>query len=135
MVKREITIWDILFWIAMSVLIIYIIAKLLGIIHSPEWLNLLPIITLAFAIGAFYQRLLVFMDRINTRTSYFKKSIDDISDHIGNLSSNIGNLSSNISNLSDEIPKISSKLVEHDERLYSIEKQHIPSKSLTKKRT
>jgi len=66
MAKKDI--WDILFWIGMLVLIAYIIAKLFGIINTPEWLNLLPLITLAFVIGAFYQKVAGFMERILNRT-------------------------------------------------------------------
>ena len=41
---------DILFWLGMAVLITWIIAKLFGIINTPEWINLIPLITLAFLI-------------------------------------------------------------------------------------
>ncbi len=96
MTKREIDIWDVLFWLGMAVLIAYIIAKLVGLINTPEWItNLLPLMTLAFVIGVFYQKVLGFMNKMYTRTDYLKNSIDIITN----------------------------KLNEHDKKLFAVEKQ------------
>mgnify|MGYP001588452586 CR=1 FL=1 len=73
---RKVTIWDIIFWFAMIVLITYIIAKLIGIINTPEWVSLIPLISLVFIIGAFYQRVLGFMHITNQRTAYLKNNMD-----------------------------------------------------------
>ncbi len=80
MVKKDI--WDVIFWIGMIILILYIIGKLTGLIHSPEWLNLLPIISLAFVIGAFYHKVTSFMNTMNKRTNYLKNSVDNIQDKL-----------------------------------------------------
>ena len=58
----KITIWDILFWIAMLILIGYILGKLLGLINTPEWVDLIPLITIVFLIGIFYQKVVAFID-------------------------------------------------------------------------
>ncbi len=73
-------IWDILFWIGMLLLTAYIIAKLTGIIQTPEWINLIPVITIAFTIGVFYQKMSAFMQTMHNRTDYLKKNIDKISE-------------------------------------------------------
>ncbi len=105
MAKRDM--WDVIIWICMIILILYVIAKLTGLINTPEWLNLLPIITLIFLGGAFYQKIIVFMDRIDRRTDYFKRNIDNL------------------------IEKIS----EHDKRLFTLDKQQeIFTKLLIKKK-
>ena len=78
--KKDIS--DILFWIAMLILIGYIIAKLTGIINTPEWVNLIPMITIAFMIGIFYQKVMGFMEVIYNRTNYLKKNTDDIKEKI-----------------------------------------------------
>jgi|SRR3989338_3761151 len=115
MTKREIDIWDVLFWLGMAVLIAYIIAKLVGLINTPEWItNLLPLMTLAFVIGVFYQKVLGFMNKMYTRTDYLKKNLDDVS---------------------SQMNSISSKLLEHDKKLFAVEKQQeILSKLQTIKR-
>jgi len=73
MAKKDI--WDIIIWVALIILIGYILAKILGIINTPEWLNLLPLITIVFLVGAFYQKVLHFMDVMYHRTDYFKKHL------------------------------------------------------------
>lgn len=87
--KREINILDIIFWLAMLVLIIYIILKLFGIINTPEWVNLLPIISLAFAIGAFYQRMNESLNKVVKRTDYLKKSIEQVSKELNENQLNV----------------------------------------------
>lgn len=95
MSKREINVWDILFWLGMIILILYILAKIFGIINTPEWINLIPLITLAFIISAFYQRVIGFMDKMYIRTDYLKNRTD----------------------------QVSNKINEHDKRLFAIEKR------------
>jgi len=76
MAKKDV--WDILFWTAMIILILYIIGKLTGVINTPEWVDLIPLITLVFLIGAFYQKVSNFMEVMYKRTDYLKKEIDEI---------------------------------------------------------
>ena len=71
-------IWDVIIWLSLIILILYIIAKLIGLINTPEWLSLVPIITLVFFAGAFYQKVIYALERIYHRTDYLKKNIDDI---------------------------------------------------------
>ena len=80
MAKREIDIWDILFWIGMLVLTAYVIAKLFGWINTPEWVDLIPLITIIFIVGIFYQKVMVFMGIMYNRIDYMKKSVDKLSD-------------------------------------------------------
>ena len=95
MKKREIEIWDVIIWICIIILILYVIAKLTGLINTPEWINLIPIITLIFFAGAFYQKIIGFIDRIYNRTDYLKININKLID----------------------------KNIETDKRLFAIEKQ------------
>ena len=81
---KKVTIWDIIFWTAMAVLILYIIAKLTGLINTPEWVNLIPLISLVFIIGAFYQRVISFMTVMNHRTAYLKNNLDKVSSKLDN---------------------------------------------------
>lgn len=52
---RKFDIWDVIIWISLIVLVGYIIAKLTGIINTPDRINLIPLITLTFFAGAFCQ--------------------------------------------------------------------------------
>ena len=80
--KKRVSVWDILFWIAMIILIVFIIGKLTGLIHSPDWVDLIPLITFVFLIGAFYQKVSNFMEVMYKRTDYLKKEIDNIKNKI-----------------------------------------------------
>jgi len=75
---RRITIADILFWLAMIILLGYIVGKLTGLINTPEWVDLIPIITITFMIGAFYQKVMGFMEIMYKRTDYLKNNLDEI---------------------------------------------------------
>jgi len=78
---RKTIFWDILFWMAMIILILYIIGKLTGIINTPEWVDLIPLITLVFIMGAFYQKVRSFMEVMDNRTNYLKNKLENISNN------------------------------------------------------
>ncbi len=82
---RKITLADILFWLAMLVLIGYIIGKITGIINTPEWVDLIPIITITFMIGAFYQKVMGFMEIMYKRTDYLKNNLEDVKQKLSGL--------------------------------------------------
>ena len=82
---RKITLEDILFWLAMLILIGYIIGKLTGIINTPEWVDLIPIITITFIIGAFYQKVTSFMEIMYKRTDYLKNNLEDVKQNLSKL--------------------------------------------------
>lgn len=102
---RRTDILDILFWFFMLVLIGYIIAKLFGLINTPDWVNLLPLISVVFLIGISYQRIMGFMDRMLIRTDYLKNNLDSVKGD------------------TNEIKNI---LTEHDKRIFILE--HLKSK-------
>ncbi len=82
---RKITLADILFWLAMLILIGYIMGKLTGIINTPEWVDLIPIITITFMIGAFYQKVMGFMEIMYKRTDYLKNNLEDVKQKLSGL--------------------------------------------------
>ena len=84
---RKITLADILFWLAMLILIGYIIGKLTGIINTPEWVDLIPVITITFMIGAFYQKVMGFMEVMYKRTDYLKNNLEDVKQKLSGLES------------------------------------------------
>jgi len=79
------SILDILFWIAMLVLIGYIIAKLTGFINTPEWVDLIPLVTITFLIGIFYQKVIGFINVTNSRTLYLKNKLEEHNKRLANL--------------------------------------------------
>ena len=87
MYKRyKFNIWDVIIWISLIVLVLYIIGKLTGIINTPEWINLIPVITMVFFAGAFYQKVLAFIEKTSIRTNYLKNSLDKTNEKITGIS-------------------------------------------------
>jgi uncharacterized membrane protein YhdT len=86
---RKIEISDIIIWISIIVLIAYLIGKLTGLINTPEWVTLIPVITLIFFVGAFYQKLVSFMEAMYLKTDYLKKNQDAFATKIGQISNTL----------------------------------------------
>lgn len=70
--------WDVLFWILMAILVGYIILKIVGLINTPEWVDLIPMVTIVFLIGVFYQKVMGFMDIMYRRTDFLKTSLNEV---------------------------------------------------------
>lgn len=79
---RRFDIWDALFWFFMLVLVGYIIAKLLGLINTSDWVNLLPLISVVFLVGISYQKIINFMDKMFVRTDYLKNNLDKVNERL-----------------------------------------------------
>ncbi|MDO8508642.1 MAG: hypothetical protein Q7S27_03070 [Nanoarchaeota archaeon] len=80
--RYKFDIWDVIIWISLIVLILYILGKLTGLINTPEWVNLIPIITMVFFAGAFYQKVIAFMEKMNYRTDFLKTNLESINNKI-----------------------------------------------------
>lgn len=50
--KRNISIWEIIAWVGLAILVVWIILKLFGIIQSPLIFEMTPIITLCLILGS-----------------------------------------------------------------------------------
>jgi len=48
-------VYDIIFWVSMLVIVVWIILKMIGVINSPVWMQMIPYMSIVFAAGAFYQ--------------------------------------------------------------------------------
>ena len=49
---------DIVFWTSMAVLVLWALAKSFGLIHTPVIIEMIPLFTIAFAAGAFWNKFL-----------------------------------------------------------------------------
>jgi len=49
------SIWDVLEWLALAGIILWAIAKAIGLINTPLIIEMAPIILMAFAAGKFFQ--------------------------------------------------------------------------------
>ena len=81
----------------MFILIGYVVAKLTGWINTPEWVDLLPFITIIFLTGISYQKILGSIDsldkKINRRTDYLKDKIDNVGNSLSKIEHKLDDLS------------------------------------------
>jgi len=53
---RKSSLADIIFWLSIGTLFLWALAKSLGLINTPVWIELLPLFSLSFAAGAFWSK-------------------------------------------------------------------------------
>lgn len=58
-------IYDWIFWISIAVIVVWMILKAAGIIHSPAWQELLPYLGYAAAIAAFFLKAGAFSQKVD----------------------------------------------------------------------
>ena len=78
-------IWDVLFWVMLFILAAYIIGKLTGLISTPEWVDLIPLITIFFGAGILYQKLVSFSTTTYRRTNFLKNNLDKLIDKVDEI--------------------------------------------------
>ncbi len=49
---------DIVFWTSLAILVLWALAKSFGIIHTPVIIEMIPLFTIAFAAGSFWNKFL-----------------------------------------------------------------------------
>lgn len=64
--KHDFDYTDVLIWGSITVLILWIIGKLTGVIHSPAWVELVPFITIAGAIIGISLKAGIVLQKIDT---------------------------------------------------------------------
>lgn len=75
---EKIGLLDVFFWLFLLLAAFYVIGKLTGLIGTPEWVELLPIISIIFAAGIVYGKLVSFIEASERRTGYLKKHLDRV---------------------------------------------------------
>ncbi|MBU3923491.1 MAG: hypothetical protein KJ592_01090 [Nanoarchaeota archaeon] len=103
-------IYDILFWTSMSITILWIILKLTGVINTPEWVQLIPIITIVFTAGITFQKQLSFNNKMLNRTDYLKIKIEQTQSLIQENQSFIQENQTNITSIQSQYETIISLL-------------------------
>lgn len=76
--KRNVSVWEIIEWIGLTILIIWVILKLFRIIESPLTFELAPIITLCLILGG----LLADMKNTKTEIRNVKSELRRITDSL-----------------------------------------------------
>ncbi len=49
--NKELSIWDVLAWVALGIIILWIILKITGVINTPLWLQYVPVYGAVYIAG------------------------------------------------------------------------------------
>jgi hypothetical protein len=98
--KRELNVYDYLFYLSLLVILIWLILKSFGIIQTPFWLEYgVPIGGFAIAVLTLYQNLLekigklaINLSVLNTKFSHLEKDVGVLKEDMGLLKTDVSTL-------------------------------------------
>lgn len=95
-------IYAIIFWTSLLVILVWVILKMIGVINSPVWIQLIPYFSAVFAAGAFFQSinsikldvsdLKARMGSVELRTHNMEKDIIEVKTNVNHFDSDLHDL-------------------------------------------
>lgn len=85
-------IYDILFWTSLSVIAIWVFLKMIGVIHSPVWVQMIPYAGAIFAAGTFYQLMKILridVFDLKTRMNSIEREITEVKTNLKHTDSDL----------------------------------------------
>ena len=79
--KDRTTLWVIVFWIGMLIILVWFFLKAIGVINTPVYIEYLPVLGIVFGIGAFFQTFIDF----KLRLAKLEKRVDNIGNGLQRL--------------------------------------------------
>jgi len=76
--KRGLSIWDILAWIALASIVLWITLKILGIINTPLWLEYAPVYSASYVAGWMMHKLKIVHEEIHDLKNFKNETIKQI---------------------------------------------------------
>lgn len=64
---------EVIFYASLIAFLGWIVLKIAGIIHSPVWVEMIPYLSISFALGSGFTKIKNMLDRITTDLSELKK--------------------------------------------------------------
>ncbi|GEM_PF-1415292 len=84
--QQKISLWQILFYLSMGVVVLWLILKLTGVIQTPVWLEFgVPIFSLVFGIFTLYRNLLNGIKDISVGLATVAVKVDHIEKDVSSL--------------------------------------------------
>lgn len=85
------SIWDILAWVAFGIVVLYFLLKALGILKSPIAIDIVTIVSAAYFVGKFAQKI----DEVSNDIDCHTQKIDKISNDIEDIKEDVKELGRN----------------------------------------
>ncbi len=77
--KRGVSFWDILAWIVLGLLILWIILKVLGVINTPAFIEYFPYFSLAYWAGWSIHKLMAVSGDVKQLRGFANETIKEVS--------------------------------------------------------
>jgi hypothetical protein len=105
--KHNTAIYDWIFWISLLVTGLWFTLKIIGVIKTPVWVELIPVGSIIFAAGVFFQKV--------------EHIADDLHEFKAETKVDVREICAELKEHDKRLLSIDSWLKEHDKRLISIE--------------
>ena len=79
-IKKRMNIWDIIAWIALASIILWVTLKILGVMNTPLWLEYAPIYSASYVAGWAMHKLSVMSEEVNSLKKFRDETISQIND-------------------------------------------------------
>jgi len=76
--KKRVSIWDILAWIALASIVLWVTLKILGIIDTPLWLEYAPVYSASYVAGWMVHKLKTVHEDIHDLKKFRSETIKQI---------------------------------------------------------
>lgn len=76
--KRDISIWDILAWVAFAIVFLYFFFKIIGVLHSPLTIDLVALISAGYFVGRYASRIDMNASNLRRSIKYLKEVAEDV---------------------------------------------------------
>lgn len=109
---RKLNFWDYLFYTSMSVVMLWVILKSIGVIQTPFWLQYgLPVGGFVLGVFALYYNLLNNIMNINVKVGGVEKDTHILKDDVKEVKSKVNNLELKINQIESNTTCIDKRLI------------------------
>ncbi len=75
-------IYDIIFWTSLALIALWYFLKVFGIINTPLWVEMFPVIVAVFSAGAFFQRMFGDIQTLKHNVGSLDKRVDHLENDV-----------------------------------------------------
>lgn len=104
MMKQDISIWQVLFYLSMLVLTAWLILKVTGVIQTPLWLEYgVPVASLIIGVFAFYHNLIENINKLAVTIAMLSTKFDYLNIDIKELNLKVDHLGKKVDHLDNDV--------------------------------
>ena len=86
--KKKMSVWDIIAWLALLSIVVWVTLKIIGIIKTPLWLEYAPIYSASYVAGWFMHKLYSISEDVRELKKFKDATINEINNIKTNCAKN-----------------------------------------------